>query len=107
MNVAISFQPEFVTAMFDVASSINQLNLNDTEIGLLAAVILATPGNNKLKLFTKRLRGARWHSGRALYSESRGPGFDPHRRHGVVSLARHINSLQYWLNPGSVGSVRT
>ena len=30
--------------MFDVASSINQLNLNDTEIGLLAAVILATPG---------------------------------------------------------------
>ena len=39
-----SFQPEFVTAMFDVASSINQLNLNDTEIGLLAAVILATPG---------------------------------------------------------------
>ena len=32
--------------MFDVASSINQLNLNDTEIGLLAAVILATPGTS-------------------------------------------------------------
>jgi hypothetical protein len=38
------FQAEFVNAMFDVAGNINGLNLNDTEIGLLSAVILATPG---------------------------------------------------------------
>lgn len=42
-ELSVVYAPEFVTAMFDVASSINQLNLNDTEIGLLAAVILATP----------------------------------------------------------------
>ena len=46
-------------------------------------------------------KGARWCSGRASDSESRGPGFDPH----MCPWARHINSLQYWLNPGSVGSV--
>ena len=34
-------------------------------------------------------------------SELRGPGFDPHRRHRVVSLTRHIKSIEYWLNPGS------
>lgn len=42
----IYFQPEFVSAMFDVAGNINGLNLNDTEIGLLSAVILATPGES-------------------------------------------------------------
>jgi len=34
--------------MFDVAANINGLNLNDTEIGLLSAVILATPGRRRL-----------------------------------------------------------
>ena len=33
-------------------------------------------------------RGAWWHSGRASDSESRGPGFDPHKRHRVVSLSK-------------------
>ena len=28
-----------------------------------------------------------WRSGRASDSESRGPGFDPHKRHRVVSLS--------------------
>ena len=31
---------------------------------------------------------ARWHSRRALDFESRGPGFDPHRLHRVVSLSK-------------------
>jgi hypothetical protein len=30
--------------MFDLAQSLNQLNLNDTEIGLFCAIVLATPG---------------------------------------------------------------
>ena len=42
--------------------------------------------------------GARWRSGRASDSESRGPGFSSHRRHGVVSLSK----THYCLNPGSV-----
>ena len=33
-------------------------------------------------------KGVRWRSGRASDSESRGPGFDPHRRHHVVSLSK-------------------
>ena len=33
-------------------------------------------------------KGARWRSGRASDSESRGPGFDPHKRHSVVSLGK-------------------
>ena len=40
-------------------------------------------------------------------SELRGPGFNPHKRHGVVSLSKTHYRLQYWLNPGSVGSVLT
>ena len=32
--------------------------------------------------------GARWRSGRASDSESRGPGIDPHRRHRGVSLSK-------------------
>ena len=33
-------------------------------------------------------KGARWRSGRASDSESRGHGFDPHRHHRVVSLSK-------------------
>ena len=32
-------------------------------------------------------KGALWPSGRASDSESRGPGFDPHKGHRVVSLS--------------------
>ena len=48
-------------------------------------------------------QGAPWCSGRVSDSESRA-GFDPHMCHHVVSF---INSLQYWLNLGRVGSVPT
>ena len=47
------FQPDFVSCMFDLAQSLNQLNLNDTEIGLFCAIVLATPGLSykQLELF--------------------------------------------------------
>ena len=32
--------------------------------------------------------GAQWLSGTVLYSRSRGRGFEPHRRHCVVSLSK-------------------
>ena len=36
----------------------------------------------------KAIKGGQWRSVRASDSDSRGPGFDPHRRHCVVSLSK-------------------
>ena len=36
--------------------------------------------------------GAQWLSGRVLDSRHRGRGFEPHRRHCVLSLSKNINS---------------
>ena len=36
-------------------------------------------------------QGAQWLSGRVLDSRPRGRGFEPHRRHCVVSLSKNIN----------------
>ena len=38
------------------------------------------------------IKGAQWLSGRALDSRPKGRGFEPHRRHCVVSLSKNINS---------------
>ena len=35
--------------------------------------------------------GAQWYSGRVFDSRLRGRGFEPHRRHCVVSLSKNIN----------------
>lgn len=48
-ELAVVYTPEFLSAMFDVAANINALNLNDTEVGLLLAVILATPDRHGLR----------------------------------------------------------
>ena len=52
------------------------------------------------------LEGARWRSGRASDSESRGPGFEPHKRHRVVSLSKAhllptvlVKPRKRWLRP--------
>ena len=45
-------------------------------------------GKNPSKIIFSETKGARWRSGRASDSESRGPGFDPHKRHRVVSLSK-------------------
>ena len=34
------------------------------------------------------MKGVWWHSARAWDSETRGPGFDPHRRRRVVSFSK-------------------
>ncbi|XP_069133665.1 ecdysone-induced protein 78C-like isoform X2 [Argopecten irradians] len=47
-ELSVVFSPEFVSCMFDLAISFNQLNLNDTEIGLFAAIVLATPDRRGL-----------------------------------------------------------
>ena len=61
-------------------------------------------GSNYMKQLIKE--GARWRSGRASDSESRGPWFDPHRRHRVVSLRKThllptvlVEPMKRWLRP--------
>ena len=43
--------------------------------------------------------GAQWLSGRVLDSRSRGCGFEPHRRHCVVSLSKSINPSLVLVQP--------
>ena len=43
--------------------------------------------------------GAQWLSGRALDSRPRGRGFEPHRRHCVVSLSKNINPSLVLVQP--------
>ena len=51
-------------------------------------------------------KDSRWRSGRASDSESRGPGFEPHKRHRVVSLSKAhllptvlVKPRKRWLRP--------
>ena len=43
--------------------------------------------------------GAQWLSGRVLDSRPRGRGFEPHRRHCVVSLSKNINPRLVLVQP--------
>ena len=47
-------------------------------------------GRAKSIVLTSSKYETRCRSGRAFDSESRGPGFDPHRRHCVVSLSKTL-----------------
>ena len=44
-------------------------------------------------------QGALWLSGRVLNSRPKGPGFEPHRRHCVVSLSKNINPSLVLVQP--------
>ena len=43
--------------------------------------------------------GAQWLSGRVLDSRPSGRGFEPHRRHCVVSLSKNINPSSVLVQP--------
>ena len=45
------------------------------------------------------IQGAQWLSGRVLDSRSKGRGFEPHRRHCVVSLSKNINPSLVLVQP--------
>ena len=45
------------------------------------------------------LGGAQWLSGRVLDSRPKGRGFEPHRRHCVVSLSKNINPSLVLVQP--------
>ena len=44
-------------------------------------------------------KGAQWLSGRVLDSRLKGRGFEPHRRHCVVSLSKNINPSLVLVQP--------
>ena len=44
-------------------------------------------------------QGAQWLSGRVLDSRPKGRGFEPHRRHCVVSLSKNINPSLVLVQP--------
>ena len=44
-------------------------------------------------------QGAQWLSGIVLNSRPKGRGFEPHRRHCVVSLSKSINSTLVLVQP--------
>ena len=47
----------------------------------------------------EHLQGAQWLSGRVLDSRPKGRGFEPHRRHCVVSLSKNINPSLVLVQP--------
>ena len=47
----------------------------------------------------KELMGAQWLSGRVLDSRPKGRGFEPHRRHCVLSLSKNINPSLVLVQP--------
>ena len=53
-----------------------------------------------IKLFN--LLGAQWLSGRVLDSRPKGRGFEPHRRHCVVSLSKNINPSLVLVQPRKI-----
>ena len=48
---------------------------------------------------TPAREGAQWLSGRVLDSRPKGRGFEPHRRHCVVSLSKNVNPSLVLVQP--------
>ena len=62
-----------------------------------SVVILYT--TDKLSLYWSSSKGAQLLSDRVLDSRPRGCGFEPHRRHCVVSFSKYINSSLVLVQP--------
>ena len=52
-----------------------------------------------LRAVQNYIKGAQWLSGRVLDSRPKGRGFEPHRRHCVVSLSKNINPSLVLVQP--------
>ena len=51
------------------------------------------------QILVQKVLGAKWLSGRVLDSRLKGRGFEPHRRHCVVSLSKNINPSLVLVQP--------
>ena len=67
--------------------------LNSTVQGISTAHKTKTSTNKEVPCYKslRRCMGVQWLSGRVLDSRRRGHGFEPHRRHCIVSLSKNIN----------------
>ena len=54
---------------------------------------------SSMRAFCSLSLGAQWLSGRVLDSRPKGRGFEPHRRHCVVSLSKNINPSLVLVHP--------
>ena len=54
---------------------------------------------DQLMALCGRKTGAQWPSGRVLDSRPKGRGFEPYRRHCVVSLSKNINPSLVLVQP--------
>ena len=64
-----------------------------------ASLCLLFPRCSTMSTFSMLLLGAQWLSGRVLDSRPKGRGFEPHRRHCVVSLSKNINPSLVLVQP--------
>ena len=48
------------------------------------------------------MMGAQWFSGRVFDSRPKGRGFEPHRRHCVVSMSKNINPSLVLVQPRKI-----
>ena len=55
--------------------------------------------NNTPQINSRHREGAQWLSGKVLDSRPKGRGFEPHRRHCVVSLSKNINPSLVLVQP--------
>ena len=73
---------------------------------LFKSVVLGLEGHQNWLNFNhvylqsyKDRKGAQWLSGRVLDSRPKGHGFEPHRRHCIVSLSKNINPSLVLVQP--------
>ena len=85
----------------NIKSGLMSLNLFLTAPVLLVQMLCHNE-KDKLSILhvTHVKKGAQWLSGRVFDSRPRGRGFEPHRRHCVVSLSKNINPSLVLVHPG-------
>ena len=78
--------------------TISVCNKLTVSVHLSSTPSISGPGSSTAYRHVCR-EGAQWLSGRALDSRLKGRGFEPHRRHCVVSLSKNINPSLVLVQP--------
>ena len=73
--------------------------LNKMALGPWVAHLRMTVFKGLRKHSSTQSQGAQWLSGRVLDSRPKGRGFEPHRRHCVVSLSKNSNPSLVLVQP--------
>ena len=73
---------------------VKRLSMSASVVIIIITRLLATS-----RSITQYFMGAQWLSGRVLDLRPKGRGFEPHRRHSVVSLSKNINPSLVLVQP--------